>query len=123
MADTKPSAILAIGVAARVSTVYPPEFALVVSGRSKRALGDQFGLLGFADDNWVDGTQSHVFMFDSPEYRALGYGFTTTGIHEFGHHIGMSHPHDGYDSEQDLDFGAAGPFEFAWSGDESNTAM
>ncbi|MCM3879326.1 MAG: hypothetical protein ND807_04375 [Vicinamibacterales bacterium] len=86
-------------------------------------LGDQFGLLGFADDNWVDGTQTHVFMFDSNEYRALGYGFTTTGIHEFGHHIGMSHPHDGYDSENDLEFDASGPFEFAWSGDESHTVM
>jgi hypothetical protein len=87
------------------------------------ALGDQFGLLGFADDNWVDGTQTHVFMFDAPEYRQLGYGFTSTGIHEFGHHIGMSHPHDGYDSEQELDFGPGGPFEFAWSGDESHTVM
>ena len=87
------------------------------------SLGDQFGLLGFADDNWVDGTQSHVFMFDAPEYRALGFGFTTTGIHEFGHHIGMSHPHDGYDSELELDFDASGPFEFAWSGDESHTVM
>ena len=86
-------------------------------------LGDQAGLLGFADDNWVDGTQTHVFMFDSAEYRALGYGFTTTAIHEFGHHIGMSHPHDGYDSEQELDFDASGPFEFAWSGDESQTVM
>jgi hypothetical protein len=86
-------------------------------------LGDQFGLLGFADDNWVDGTQTHVFMFDSAEYRRLGFGFTATGIHEFGHHIGMSHPHDGYDSEQGLDFGASGPFEFAWSGDESHTVM
>jgi hypothetical protein len=86
-------------------------------------LGDQAGLLGFADDNWVDGTQSHVFMFDTPEDRALGYGFTTTAIHEFGHHIGMSHPHDGYDSEQGLDFDSVGPFEFAWSGDESHTVM
>jgi hypothetical protein len=86
-------------------------------------LGDQVGLLGFADDNWVDGTQTHVFMFDTPEYRALGYGFTSTGIHEFGHHIGMSHPHDGYDSEQQIDFDAIGPFEFAWSGDESQTVM
>ena len=86
-------------------------------------LGDQVGLLGFADDNWVDGTQSHVFMFDTPEDRALGYGFTTTAIHEFGHHIGMSHPHDGYDAEQGLDFNSAGPFEFAWSGDESHTVM
>jgi hypothetical protein len=87
------------------------------------SLGDQFGLLGFADDNWVDGTQTHVFMFDSAEYRALGYGFTTTGIHEFGHHVGMSHPHDGYDSELDVDFDSSGPFEFAWSGDESHTVM
>ena len=87
------------------------------------SLGDQFGLLGFADDNWVDGTQTHVFMFDAPEYRALGFGFTTTAIHEFGHHIGMSHPHDGYDSELELDFDASGPFEFAWSGDESHTIM
>jgi hypothetical protein len=86
-------------------------------------LGDQFGLLGFADDNWVDGTQTHVFMFDAPEYRELGFGFTTTGIHEFGHHIGMSHPHDGYDSELGIDFGPSGPFEFAWSGDESHTVM
>jgi hypothetical protein len=87
------------------------------------ALGDQFGLLGFADDNWVDGTQSYVFTFDAPEYRALGYGFTTTVVHEFGHHVGMSHPHDGYDSELDLDYGPSGPFEFAWSGDESQTVM
>lgn len=86
-------------------------------------LGDQVGLLGFADDNWVDGTQSHVFMFDTPEDRALGYGFTTTAIHEFGHHVGMSHPHDGYDSEQGLDFDAVGKFQFAWSGDESHTVM
>jgi hypothetical protein len=86
-------------------------------------LGDQVGLLGFADDNWVDGTQTHVFMFDTPEDRALGFGFTTTAIHEFGHHIGMSHPHDGYDSEQELDFDSSGPFEFAWSGDESQTVM
>ena len=27
-------------------------------------LGSQSGLLGFADDNWVDGTQSYVFAFD-----------------------------------------------------------
>ena len=71
----------------------------------------------------MDGTQTHVFMFDTPEYRELGFGFTATGIHEFGHHVGMSHPHDGYDSELDLDFGPGGSFEFAWSGDESHTVM
>src|SRR5581483_6062660 len=86
-------------------------------------MAGQFGLLGFADDNWVDGTQSYVFMFDATEYRDLGYGFTTTAIHEFGHHIGMSHPHDGYDSELKLDFDGADEFEFAQSGDESDTVM
>ena len=87
------------------------------------SLGTQFGLLGFADDNWVDGTQSHVFIFDAPEYRELGFGFTATAVHEFGHHVGVSHPHDGYDSELGLDFGAFGFFEFAWSGDESHSVM
>ena len=87
------------------------------------SMGTQFGLLGFADDNWSDGTQSYVFMFDYPAVKAAGYGFTFTGVHEFGHHLGMSHPHDGYDSELGLDFGPSGPLEFAWSGDESQTVM
>jgi hypothetical protein len=86
-------------------------------------LGSQFGLLGFADDNWVDGTQTLVFAFDAALYRTLGYGFTGTIIHEVGHHTGLSHPHDGYDSELDLDYGPAGPLLFAWEGDESDTVM
>jgi len=81
------------------------------------------GLLGFADDNWRDGTQSFVFEFDAPFLRAAGYGFTTTSIHEVGHHLGMSHPHDGYDSQLKLDYDATGPLYFANSGDESNTIM
>lgn len=86
-------------------------------------LGYQYGLLGFADDNWIDGTPSYVFEFDSDGYRAMGYGFTVTTIHEGGHHFGMSHPHDGYDYEYDMDYGPSGPLYFAWSGDESNTVM
>lgn len=81
------------------------------------------GLLGFADDNYVDGTQSFVFSFDAPLFRESGYGFSTTTVHEVGHHIGMSHPHDGYDSESDFDYGPSGPTFFAWSGDESATTM
>jgi hypothetical protein len=62
-------------------------------------------------DNWADGTQSFVFAFDSPSIRDVsGYGFTTTTIHEVGHHVGMSHPHDGYDYEADVDFGPGGPY-------------
>ena len=80
--------------------------------------------LGYADDDWATGTQSFVFGFDSPSVRDVsGYGFTTTFIHETGHHLGMSHPHDGYDYEADVDFGPGGDFYFAWSGDESNTMM
>jgi hypothetical protein len=86
-------------------------------------LGVHDGLLGFSDDNWIDGTQSYVFEFDTDDYRASGYGFTTTTIHEGGHHFGMSHPHDGYDWEYDVDYGPADLFFFAWSGDESNTIM
>ncbi len=80
--------------------------------------------LGFADDNWADGTQSFVFAFDSPSVRDVsGYGFTTTTIHEVGHHLGMSHPHDGYDYATGVDFGPEGATYFAWSGDEVNSMM
>jgi len=81
------------------------------------------GLLGFADDNWVDGTQSFVFGFISPSVVDAGYGLTTTEIHELGHHFGMSHPHDGYDSESGVDYEPTGPFFFAWATDENNTMM
>ena len=38
-----------------------------------------------------------MFNFVSPAI-AENYGLTTTMIHEDGHHLAMSHPHDGYDS-------------------------
>ena len=81
------------------------------------------GILGFADDNWIHGTQSFVFSFLSPSITELGYGLTTTEIHEFGHHIGMSHPHDGYDSEIDVDYGPSNGTYFAWAGDEWDSMM
>jgi hypothetical protein len=40
-----------------------------------------------------------------------------------GHHIGMSHPHDGYDSATGVDYGPEDAFFFAWAGDESNSMM
>lgn len=81
------------------------------------------GLLGFADDNWRNGTQSFIFGFDTPETRQYGYGFTTTVIHETGHHLGMSHPHDGFDYQANVDYGPGDQFFYAWSGDESNSMM
>lgn len=79
--------------------------------------------LGFADDNWIDGTQSGTFNFISPAIVGLGYGLTTTQIHEYGHHFGMSHPHDGYDSETGVDYGPQGAFYFVWTADEVNSMM
>jgi hypothetical protein len=79
--------------------------------------------LGYADDNWVDGTQSYVFSFVSPAIVESGYGLTTTQIHEAGHHLGMSHPHDGYDSESGADIDPTGEFFYAWVGDENNSMM
>jgi hypothetical protein len=81
------------------------------------------GFLGFADDNWVDGTQSFVFSFISQDVVDSGYGLTTTEIHELGHHFGMSHPHDGYDPTSGIDYDATGPFFFVWDADESNSMM
>lgn len=81
------------------------------------------GLLGFADDNWLDATQSGIFSFVYPEVVPLGYGLTTTMTHEYGHHSSMSHPHDGYDFEDDVDFGPGGDTQFAWLGDMSDTIM
>lgn len=86
-------------------------------------LGSQNGLLGYADDDWVSGTPTYLFAFDTPASRSVGYGFSTTTVHEFGHHIGMSHPHDGYDSTTGADFGPTGDYFFAWSGDQSHTVM
>lgn len=84
--------------------------------------GDGAGLLGFADDNWADGTQSFVFGFDDPATREI-YGLTTTLIHEVGHHLGMSHPHDGYDSETGVDYGGSDEFAYANVADEVNSMM
>ena len=93
------------------------------------------GLLGFADDNWRNGTQSFTFSFVSPSIAEAGFGLSTTEIHEYGHHLNLSHPHDGFDYEDALALRAAGrsplgaeyfpdgPFYFAWAGDENNSTM
>ena len=101
----------------------PRDYVAPVFSFNTDDLGVQNGLLGFADDNWVDGTQSYVFTFSGPFYRSLGYGFTGTTVHELGHHIGLSHPHDGYDPAYDIDYGPGNFFYFAWAGDESDTVM
>jgi hypothetical protein len=80
-------------------------------------------VLGMAMDNFVDGTQAGVFTFISPESVADGYGLTTTQVHEAGHHLGLSHPHDGYDSQRGKDYQPDGEFYFANAGGEVNSVM
>ena len=43
----KPIAIVAAEVPARVTSGYPPDLQMRVTGREKRALGDRFGLASF----------------------------------------------------------------------------
>ena len=86
-------------------------------------MGNFLGLLGFADDNWRDGTQSYVFEVGSEGPRSFGFGFSRLTDHEVGHHIALSHPHDGYDSELGLDYGPGGEFYYIWAGDESHSVM
>lgn len=79
-------------------------------------------LLGYAESD-PNGTQNFVFAFDDPLTRKFGYGFTTTLIHEIGHHLGLSHPHDGYDSTLDVAYGPGGRFYYTWVASQSNSIM
>jgi hypothetical protein len=79
-----------------------------------------FGLLGVAEDDYTTGTQSVIQTFTALDF---GYGFTDTTIHEVGHHVGLSHPHDGFDYERRTDYGPDGAYAFAWLGDESHSVM
>jgi hypothetical protein len=82
-----------------------------------------FPLHGFADDNWRSGRQTHMFVFGYPQEIDFGWGFSVTIAHEFGHHVGASHPHDGWDSARRIDFGPADDFYFVWAGTESDSIM
>jgi hypothetical protein len=55
--------------------------------------------------------------------RSFGYEDTSLVTHEVGHHLGLSHVHDGFDAGLDFDFVPTGPLFFAFAGDESHTVM
>ncbi len=80
-------------------------------------------VLGFADENYRDGTQSFVISFVSPSIAEAGYGLSTTEIHEYGHHLNLSHPFDGFDYETGTEFGWDGRFYFTGVGNEVNSIM
>lgn len=75
-----------------------------------------------ADDDHATGTASLVYGTLPTTCRSY-VGNTDIFTHESGHELGMSHPHDGYDYEQDRDFGAYGDTYLAAVGDESSTVM
>ncbi|MEF2276680.1 hypothetical protein V3W47_00080 [Deinococcus sp. YIM 134068] len=87
------------------------------------AANGQDGLLGVAYDDNETGTQAFVYSFLTPDLIDAGFGFTDTTVHEIGHHLSLSHPHDGYDSEQDLSYGPDGEFYYVFTGDQSETVM
>ena len=79
--------------------------------------------LAWADDNYTDGTQSFIFSFLDPSCLQ-SIGFTDLLAHEYGHHFSLSHPHDGYDSERNLEYSAyEDKMWFASLGDEVNSVM
>ncbi len=96
------------------------EYELVVTAYITQA---ELDVSGSAEDNYADGTQSMVVLNLTAPGLADGRGLTATMIHEVGHHLGLSHTHDGYDSEEGSDFGAVGDHAYAWVGDEVNSVM
>jgi hypothetical protein len=92
----------------------------VRDGKKGRSI---FPLGGFADDNHRNGTQSFVYDFISPAHVRFGWGLTTTEIHEYGHHLNLSHPADGFDYETKTNYFADGRFNFAGVGHEINSMM
>lgn len=85
-------------------------------------MGDLANYLGLAMDNGIDGTQTICFAWSTPTFREYG-GFTGTVLHELGHHFGIAHPYDGFDSELQLDYSPTGDLSFAVLGIESQSAM
>jgi hypothetical protein len=87
--------------------------------------------IAMAGRSFVDGSQSHVVSYWTPRLDQAGIGQTDTLVHEVGHHLGLSHPHDGIDTDLDPETGIitvtlfipTGPFHFAWVGSASSTVL
>ena len=81
--------------------------------------------IGFADTNWIDGTKSGAWAVVPPQSEAGGFSQTGTLIHEVGHHMGLSHTHDGWEPEYGFAYSAAqgGYLYLSWVGDEVSSVM
>ena len=69
MSEKKSATVRALDVEARTATVYPPPLASAVKGRSKRALGDHFGLnqFGFNHVTLEPGASSSIRHYHMKE--------------------------------------------------------
>ncbi len=81
--------------------------------------------IGFAPSLSADHVVQHfVASFFYPSMLELfGRGQTDIVTHEIGHHLGLSHAHDGVDAEWGLLYTADDAFYFAWLGGQSNSVM
>jgi hypothetical protein len=85
----------------------------------------EYPIIGYAPSLSADyPAQNLVLNLFWPSVPSLyGVGQTDVVIHETGHHLGLSHPHDGIDAEWGFVYAAADMFYFAWLGGESRSVM
>jgi hypothetical protein len=81
--------------------------------------------LGSTDPDFQTSEPDFINELDvAPQPGFISYAtMTETTVHETGHFVGLSHPHDGYDSTSGIEIGPFGAFNFAWDSDESATPM
>ncbi|HKP68760.1 MAG TPA: hypothetical protein VJV05_05730 [Pyrinomonadaceae bacterium] len=73
--------------------------------------------------NLIDGTQTHNYVVSST-FDRTDHGTTETTIHEIGHHLGVNHPHNGFDYESFSLYSSTRPrSHYVWAGDASDTVM
>ena len=78
---------------------------------------------GQSVDNQIDGTQKFNYVVSSTFDRE-SHGTTESTIHEIGHHLAASHPHNGFDYQSFSLYNSARPaFHYVWAGDQSDTVM
>jgi hypothetical protein len=84
-----------------------------------------YPFIGFAPAMNADMPVPHAAfnLFWPDALTESGRGQTLTVVHEVGHHLGLSHPHDGFDAEWGFGYVANDQFYFAWLGGESNSVM
>ena len=80
---------------------------------------DAAWIYGFSFHDPVLGRPATYSLTTAIERYYIGYGLTTTTVHEFGHNLGLDHPHDvpgqgGVPRGDDY---------YMWTGSESNSMM